>query len=327
MWNAVNFRKIGVNLFIGLSQGGPTEEELSALASAGMPAFATQTTTGLTSRNSRVIEAWMQVDEPDDAQWNGKSYGPCIAPSVIRRRYLAMKARDPTRPVYLNFGRGVAETGWVGRGPCLGRTGMYREYARGGDILSFDIYPVNEGYPLVEIAKGVDNLRAWGGGKPVYAFVETTAISGGTGPTPAQIKAETWLAIIHGAAGTEYFCHVFKPVFNEAGCLSAPIASALNSQDSQILGLAPVLNTATVAGTSVSSGRRVDQMTKRYLAASYVFAVNTTPHTTKASFTLHGVRGGTAAVIGETRNIPVRSGSFSDTFTAYATHLYRITSH
>jgi hypothetical protein len=321
--NAVNFRNIKVNTFIGLWQG-PTEAQLSALASAGMSAFAAQNTTGLTSPNNRVIKAWMQVDEPDDAQWNGTSYDPCIDPTVIQRRYSAMKASDPTRPVYLNLGRGVADTGWGGRGSCTGRTDMYPEYAKGADILSFDVYPVNDGLPLVYVANGVDNLRAWGGGKPVYGFIETTAINGGTGPTTAQIKAETWLAIVHGATGTEYFCHVFQPVFVEAGCLAPAIASALNAQNTQIVGLTSVLNTATVTGTSVSSQQRVDQITKRYAGATYVFAVNTTQNTAKASFTLAGVRNGTAVVLGEGRSIRVSSGRFSDTFTGYATHLYRI---
>ena len=326
MVNAAKFRKIGVNVFIGLWQG-PTKAQLSALASASMPAFADQNATGLTSPDKGVIKAWMQVDEPDNAQPKGKGYGPCIGPRVIQNRYLAMKAADPTNPVYLNLGRGVSETHWYGRGPsCYGRTKMYPEYAKGADILSFDVYPVNEGYPLVAIANGVDNLRAWGGGKPVYAFIETTAISGRTGPTRAQIKAETWLAIIHGATGTEYFCHVFAPRFVEAGCLAPTIATALRAQDKQIESLAPVLNSATVTGTSVSSTRRIDQMTKRYGGATYLFAVNTTPKSTRATFTLSDPRMETARVIGERRSILAPSGRFTDTLTGYATRLYRITS-
>jgi hypothetical protein len=272
-----------------------------------------------------VIKAWMQVDEPDDAQWDGSSYGPCIDPTVIQQQYNAMKASDPSRPVFLNLGRGVADTGWGGRGSCTGRTDMYPQYAKGADILSFDVYPVNDGLPLVYVANGVDNLRAWGGSKPVYAFIETTAINGGVGPTTVQIKAETWMTIIHGATGTEYFCHVFQPVFIEAGCLAPAIASALSAQNAQIVSLAPVLNTATVTGTSVSSPQRVDQITKRYGGATYVFAVNTTPNTTKGSFTLAGVASGTAMAIGEGRSIRVSSHRFSDSFTGYATHLYRIT--
>ena len=32
-------------------------------------------------------------------------------------------------------------------------------------------------------------------------------------PTTAQIKAETWMAIIHGSQGLIYFCHQFQPRF------------------------------------------------------------------------------------------------------------------
>ena len=215
-------------------------------------------------------------------------------------------------------------TNWDGRGSCTGETTMYPAYAQGADILSFDIYPVNSNLPLTAVATGVDNLRSWGGGKPVYAFIETTAIQGGAGPTPTEIKAETWLAIIHGARGTEYFCHVFKPTFVEDGCLAPTIAAALKAQNGQLLALAPVLNSPSVGGTRVSAGQRVDEMTKRYGADTYVFAVNTSPTSTTATFTLPGTHGATAVAIGEKRRIPFRSGTFSDRFGGYATHLYRI---
>ena len=83
-----------------------------------------------------------------------------------------MVAADATRP-----GDGWASAvasrtpSWGGRGTCTGMTDMYPMYAKGADILAFDIYPVNEGVPLEMVAAGVDNLHQSGRAatKPVIA--------------------------------------------------------------------------------------------------------------------------------------------------------------
>src|SRR6185312_2630754 len=76
--NAAKYGAIGVNTFVGLYEG-PTESQLAALAKARMFAVAQQNDIGLKSVNGRVIKAWMQDDEPDNAQplpFGG--YGTCI---------------------------------------------------------------------------------------------------------------------------------------------------------------------------------------------------------------------------------------------------------
>ena len=64
---APQYKAIGINTFVGLWEG-PTELQLSELAQAGMFAVAEQNSVGLNSRNRYVIKAWMQGDEPDNAQ-------------------------------------------------------------------------------------------------------------------------------------------------------------------------------------------------------------------------------------------------------------------
>ena len=90
----------------------------------------------------------------------------------------------------------------------------------------------------------------WAGdGRPVFACIETTHIGNEkTLPTPAQVRAEVWLAITAGARGIVYFAHEFQPKFVEAGLLAhAEIAAAVRDVDREILSLAPVLNEPTVA--------------------------------------------------------------------------------
>lgn len=327
--NAQNYANIGITQFVGLSDG-LLRASLAALAAAHLHLVTDgQSPAVLAGPDAGVISAWLaDPDEPDDAQERpGGGYGPCVDPAAIIAEYKRLKAADPTRPVELGLGRGVADVNWGGRGSCTGDTAQYPQYARGADILSFDVYPVNEGLPLDIVATGVDNLLKWDGGKPTWADIETTDIDGTAGPTPAQTRAETWLAIIHGATGITYFCHIFTPSFDEAGCLHNPaMAAQLAKQNALIQSLASVILTAPdVKGAKVSSAVRVDQMTRKgHHGSYYVFAVDPEPHPADATFTIPGARNGTVTVIGTSRTLHMTRGVFTDHFRGYGTHLYRL---
>jgi hypothetical protein len=330
--NATRYKNAGINLFIGLYQG-PTDSQLSTLASAGMPTVCDQSGVWQSHLTDSTIRGWLQGDEPDNAQANASGgYDPCIAPTTIQSRYSTMRSNDGSRPVWLNLGRGVADTQWVGRGTCTGHTEMYPEYQKGADILSFDVYPVNEGLPLQLVAQGVDNLRGWSGNaKPVIADIEASNFDNTARPSPAQIKSEVWMALVHGAAGIMYFCHRFSPTFSETDCLDdAPTASALTQLNGQIASLASVLNTQSVAnGVAVSSSNSavpVDTMLKRAGGATYLFATAMRSSSTTATFTLARIPASASAeVIGEGRTIPVTNGVFGDSFGSYGVHLYKVT--
>jgi len=85
----------------------------------------------------------MHGDEPDNAQslGQGKGYGPPILPKKITDDYYKIQQADPTRPVILNLGQGVAWDGYYGRGVRTNHPEDYPEYIKGCDIASFDIYP------------------------------------------------------------------------------------------------------------------------------------------------------------------------------------------
>lgn len=290
--------------------------------------------------NDAKLVGWNQQDEPDNAQSDGMGgFDPCIDPTAVQADYAAFVANDPSRPVFLNLGRGVAATNWVGRGTCTGHTEMYPEYAKGADVVSFDIYPVNSDDvakdKLYYVADGVDRLRqAVDFAKPVYVYVETTDInSAGTTPTPAQIKSEVWMGLIHGARLVAYFSHIFDAqghYLHDDGLLRTTSSKdAVQAIDAQIAALAPVLNTRSLAnGATVSSSAPatpIDLLVKRSQGALYVFAVAMRPGATTATFTLRAVGDATAEVIGESRSLSVTGGQMTDTFAAdYAVHLYKI---
>ena len=330
--NAAKYKAVGINFFTGLDDG-PTDAQLTELAQAGIPTICSQSGVWKAHVADATIAGWLQPDEPDDAQDNGHGgYDPCIAPATIVAGYQTMVANDATRPVMLGLGRGVADTNWGGRGTCTGMTSMYPMYAKGGDILAFDIYPVNSGLPLEMVPAGVDNLIMWSGGtKPVIADIEASNIDNTTRPSPAQIKSEVWMAIVHGAAGTQYFCHRFTPTFSETDCLDdAPTAAALKAINAQLTSLAPVLNTPPVGnGVTVKSSAAtipVDVLLKRQGGATYLFATEMRGGATTATFTLSRFPAtASAEVLGESRTIPVTGGAFTDDFASYGVHLYKIT--
>jgi hypothetical protein len=60
---ARRYRKIGINLYVGLWKG-PTETQLAALKKHGMKVICTQNAIGLRYSDDPTIVAWMHGDEP-----------------------------------------------------------------------------------------------------------------------------------------------------------------------------------------------------------------------------------------------------------------------
>jgi hypothetical protein len=337
---AEEYKAIGINVYVGLWRG-PTARQLAELKAAGIRAVCEQNRTGLEHVGDPTIIAWMHGDEPDNAQAvRGGGWGPPVPPATVVERYERMKAADPTRPVLLNLGQGVAWDGWYGRGVRTNKPEDYPEYLKGCDIASFDIYPaVSEDRPvqgsLYMVPYGVQRLVEWtGGAKPVWNCIECTRISNPrVKPTPAQVRTEVWMSLIHGSRGIIYFVHQFRTSagpFVEAGLLAdKEMAEAVGRLNRQVTSLAPVLNApapgARVAVASSDESVPVDAMARQHGGETYVFAVAMRDGPTTAAFTVPGLGSGTAEVIDEGRSIPVKDGAFSDAFKGYEVHLYRIT--
>lgn len=333
------YRDAGFNTYVGLWDG-PTDAQLTTLKQAGLSVICDQNAVGLRHLADPTIIAWMHGDEPDNAQSlpDNKGYGPPISPAIIVTDYALLRRADPTRPVVLNLGQGVAWDNWHGRGVRTRHPEDYPEYLKGCDIASFDIYPVNATHPEVAgklhlIAEGVTRLRRWTDDrKPVWTCIETTRFNNeGHKPTPAQVRSEAWQALIAGARGLIFFVHQFKPVFREAALLDdAEMTAAVTALNHQITALAPVLNRPTLRDVatvrSASETVPIALTVRRHDAALHVFAASSREGETAATFTVRGLTGEqTVEVLGENRTLTARDGVFTDRFAAWAVHLYRIT--
>ena len=240
--------------------------------------------------------------------------------------------RDPTRPVTINFGQGVVNEYWKGRGSCTGDQKYYSLASRDADILSFDIYPIGSATPQVKgrleyIAQGVARLKEMAvGSQTVWAAIETTALDPLHMITPAQLRAEIWMAIIHGARGIVYFVHEFSPTFRSDGIFRHPeIVEKVTEEDALINSLSTVLSSPNVNGVlEVQSGFPVATMIKRDRGAVYVFAVAMTDAPSKSKFTLKGLNATAAHALGEGRRLKIKEDAFVDSFEGYGVHIYQI---
>ncbi len=336
--NAMKYKQAGINTYVGLWQG-PTEQQITDLKKAGIKVVCHQNQTGLKYIDDPTIIAWMHGDEPDNAQSRGRGlgYGPPIKPEKIIDDYINLKKTDPSRPILLNLGQGLAWDGWHGRGVRTNHPEDYPEYLKGCDIASFDIYPAVHSNPQVTgklwyVARGVERLVEWTEGKKiVWNCIECTRIQNpNVKATPHQVRCEVWMSIIHGSTGIIYFVHEWEPKFNEAALLSDPeMLSAVTEINKQIHDLAPVINSPTTEDTaSVTSENKdipIAIAAKKYNEDIYLFAVNMRGESTNATFTVQDLQGQrNVEVIGEERQITLNNGGFKDNFIKWDVHLYRI---
>jgi len=372
---ARQYKELGINLYIGLWKG-PTEEQLAALKEAGMQAICAQNEVGLRHADEDTIIAWMHGDEPDNCQsmenywkndlnlirrvwpdapdmpmerWRATygGYGPPIPPQWVQRDYEEMRRKDPTRPIYLNLGTGVAYDSLAGRGIRSRHPEDYYEYVKGCDIVSYDTYPERargeRRGKLWYVARGVKRLYKYSGGQKIVWNIIEGSRSEATGnrPTPESLRSEAWMSIIHGSRGICYFVHLFQPRFVEAGVLGdTELMEGMKALHAEIRKLAPVINSPTVPDLAqVESSVPVTEpdmlsddlaaiacMAKRYQGDTYLFTLRMEDTPATGTFRVRGLpEKAMAYVLGENRTIPVRNGSFTDEFQGYQVHLYRIT--
>jgi hypothetical protein len=213
---------------------------------------------------------------------------------------------------------------------------MYPGYIRACDIVSFDIYPVTDADPSVSgnlwyVPKGIDSLRMWSGyQKPAWCWIECTDIhQSGIMPTPAQVKSEVWMALIHEASGFGYYCHEGDNVISAWLTKYPTMKAAITAINLEVTQLAPVLNSPTVRNmvTIKPANFRAKpvSLVKVQGGYTYVFAVNEKSTACQDTFTINGLpSSATATVLSESRSVPIVNGKFVDSLAGYGLHLYRI---
>jgi hypothetical protein len=272
-------------------------------------------------------------DEIDMTQGSG------ACPSALNAIKAALPADGRLR--YANYGKGVTiwpTTGWAGHTNTSAAC-----FINAQDVTSADMYWHNDKWERDSPQSGTSWGYGWnverqrmydatdGVRKPQWGFVEVTDLGelDGMSITPAEIRASVWHMLIKGARGIVYFQHDFDGTClthhalreTLSACYGAKI-NAVTSVDQQIKSLAPVLNAPFVNGGRTVTGP-VEHMVKLSGGNLYVFAAGRSAG--NMNFSMPCVGNATATVIGESRTIPISSGSFTDSFAdGNAVHIYRI---
>ncbi len=261
---------------------------------------------------------------------------PRATPEEVLEKYRAIRAADPSRPVFMTLTGDFHPrfTKWSD----AERQRLYGGYVNAADVVGYDIYPIygwNKPEWLDLNYEATRQLAAIAGGRPVYAWIETSKGGQWTGPlerqkdvTPRHIRAEVWMAICGGATGIGYFTHVWKPSYQQFG-VPEENREAIRKVNQQITRLAPAIlappSKAKVAITA--EGAKLGAMAKQYEGRLYVFAVNYDGGMKRAAAVVHVENlpeGAEVTVIDEDRVIRSQAGFFRDVFEPLAVHLYQI---
>ena len=362
--SARKYKEHGINIYMNQWKG-PTEKQLADLRAAGMAVMVELNDVAVKYKDDPMIVGWLQTDEPDlvhsntngwpelrarkPEEWNATigQYQAAINPATIQEHYRLLKA-IADKPVYIGFSFGLIYPGYAGRSHRKNHPEDYPEYIKGADFVGYDIYP---GIHQYKPATGKYWTEAWGvkklvemsrGEKVVWPTVEACASR--LEHTPRNYKAETWMAIIHGAMGINYWVHQNSsgigpvPSIEDSVFADSGMAAAFAETNRLITSLAPVLNSPTIEdGTAVTSSVPASEevaaaglapiavMAKRQGGATYVFAVRMEDSPATGTLAVKGLTGRLSAeVVGEDRKVAVTDGKFSDGFRGLDVHIYRI---
>jgi hypothetical protein len=185
------------------------------------------------------------------------------------------------------------------------------------DVIGFDTYPVEVRCSLEQI----DNVY-WmqreivqlAKGKPTFQWIEAGPMEhcrANQDPTPAVVRAETWLAVAGGAKGIGYFPDYW----------AEDIRSEIRHVNREILALAPAL-LGQVTSATWSPQQPVRVGVRKYNGALYVIAVNTSTAPVTASFTVPGLAARKLRVFGDGRLVTPLGNLVVDKLPGLGTAVY-----
>lgn len=338
------WKDLGLNTMLSVPQGHDAVEWDQTAQSLGLAMIRRPLPDPAADRGRTDLLAWLLPDEPDITINMGPCGGDCI--ELVESLSAQWRAIDPTRKLFVNLagpnvlisaacdycnGPGddspVADC-WPDNDQC------YPRIIDAADWISQDIYPVTGWLPSEElreditvVGKTLDRIGDWTD-KPQFAIIEASHLrhtfdgTGTRGPTPDEVRAELWHAIIHGARGIFYFPEAFNPFeFNAA---EPDVLAEMAVQHDLLADLGPLLQGEIApAAVSVTTDAPLEATWRLTDDDAWVFVLNTSNAPVTGHVALGGVTG-EASVFAESRSVLLVDGSLSDEFAAYAVHVYRL---
>ena len=200
---------------------------------------------------------------------------------------------------------------------------VFSLYSRIADILLLDLYPIPD-YPISTIGEYTDVAAGYTlGDHPIWVTIQAFGNTPNVArpPTPEELRCMTYLALVHGACGINFFRYSLPEdrgnepddvhtveMWNEVTTIAGELGDlspVLLSTDSR------VLDTANVETRQFEYGGKL-----------YLIAVNTSNLQVIESFPFGG--SDDIPVLNEGRTILPDTDNFTDTFDPLAVHVYEI---
>lgn len=282
----------GINVFLGAGCKLP-DTSLAALSGRALSTL----DVGLAGTGGPGVIGWHQPDEPDWSATSGNALRRVSVPGRVT--FLTLTDKFSSR-----------------KAPPRGGRGIYPGLFASADVIGFDSYPLEERCRPDTIGEVFDlqrELVSLVPGKPTFQWIESGPMEKcfRYDPTPAIVRAETWLAIAGGAVGIGYFPGLWEPQMREA----------VRSLSRDLVALAPaILGEVGTGSADTKSGVRVG--VRKHGGATYVIAVNPRLTSTQARISVAGIGGQVLSVFGEDRTVQAAGGAVVDTFAPLAVHVY-----
>lgn len=225
----------------------------------------------------------------------------------------------------------------------------FEEYVRHADVFLPEIYPF-DGHQdencVAEVCRDMDRCRSdirkvGSGGRHLGIWAILQCFHGKSWhryPTPAEMYATSFAAVVHGATGMTWFHYAGAtddPEHRYSGMFRTPEDwAAMTNITRRIAALSPVLLARTPAQPpipEVIAGPKTDGLGQPSVTALmkihnddvYLLAVNAATNSVRAKFCLPNVRTANGKVAWERRAVSLVRGEFEDDFDVLGVHVYR----
>jgi len=280
----------GINLFMG---DGCSDEESSLPRRLDGRAYSIVNAENAGTADGRGLLGWYYPDE-----WDAFLQGTVTRQDLEK----SIPARQAGRISFLTLTNHFYSLA----NPLPQGKGMYPTLMSIPDVVGFDLYP----------------LQVWC--RPAYGDVMDAQRELGTtapmehecknhkelDPTPATVRAETWLAVAGGAGAIGYFPNHW----------STTIGTEIARTNREIKALSPALLASISPASSDVSGVRVSART--FNGATYVIAVNTTNTSLQAKISVDGIAGRSPVVVGGGQVVGADDTGFADNFGPLTARVY-----
>lgn len=262
--------KLGFNVFLGRGCSNNTDQqEVAALGQLG--AYSVLPFDQAVASNPALF-GWRFGDEPD-------LESNAIHPKVIQAQYRANRKADPHHLNFLTVTSGFysqqSPPEWTN-----GNRSVYRGYARGTDVIGFDLYSItgwcHPGW-LPEVYASQRELIHYAGRRPTYQWIEAASTSSqwctGRGIRPDELSSEAWQAVIGGAKAIGYFTHSWKPTYSQFR-VAKNVQAAMRRTNRELEALTPALLATPLHVQISSSAGQVIALGRRFHDARYLVVAN-----------------------------------------------------